>query len=1355
MPLPDSPSQQTGGYRRKADMLGHGRNTRLKYTAYTPYDNRMMPESAARLLENSNRPISSRTVQTEDILSGEIEMTDYTHQTTFNSADDQWQLEFDWTVSNTYTQNKDYRIYLVITDGAAFQLGGATTFTATADSETDEVGEVVDVVAGGGPTGNVTALLRIVDDGTSETLYETGTFAFEIPEISITMALGLFYPVSSTRYTYAAPTFEAVRFSTYFYDTVPTTHSNRSYTITLYWREVGQPTWNTVTSFDYGDTSSITTTANGVQHIHTRHYTAADPGGGANIEGYYQLVMVGTPPVQNYTVTGRFVTVSALTLPPLEDEVLATTTVPETIETQVNPDAQTASGYGNLLTEPDVDSLDITYYVETPAGAPIASAVIPVTGVFWNSNPRHHSFTSISSGSYKVGYKIEKVYDDTSREDVQPKTLSNATHTVLGPGVVYGSFFILSDHFNTTPDTIVENATYTHANCGFDDTNNELEFIDTSGGAGPTWGTAAVDIRPDPNPETWVHWLPTWRDDFDMVMDFQFTGSGFPSTGSDGEKALDIQTTPNDYSDVYHLGCAAQYTGTALELKIKPHMMWYDRTDAKGGGTVAYPMFSISPTTYTSNTILGTGDNIFGASSTRYVLTWKYRAVDIGGGSYAGTLRHYINGYFQGQWTSSEPAEAYDEVYHHRGTDGLRIFSKYYGAKVYEYSIKGAAPHESQDKATAVPTYSLSAPTTTAFDVIFNSITVNVPATTYNLYVRYNGTVFGPAAGGPYTAAQVASSNPSVTVNSGVSLDGVTATDFELLLRPSTWDSTAGLENYLGEFKITTVITPPEPAFNFTTLTGSIVKQSSVAFDVVLDSFTGLTTFDPTYNQNYTITLDVKHLGSSLHQEATQWNTDTESLSKKLYTADRLDADASWWRSWTSSRTFTVDYIVSYVFNTGGWNHSFSVGTVTGVATTASIPPALIWRFKDNNSSLADIDGHGITWAVQAGTESYNSTNMTTVTDLFDMRLVNTGSAVSSAITSLGLKQDFRLAVKGAFATDADAAVWAFSNVSPEQGSLTYISHSFYHPNTTAQAFQDPSPNFLYNFNYTGFVKTDFNTLHEYIHEYVSEVENDGNTTNIRRVYKDGLQYDKGATITSGEIDLFYSTDVTMYTKFTMQNTGSELHYVALYPVDKISKLDLSSFTVLSQVSYDTTGGTWDFAKVYNNNYGTTQIDHREWIAVDTTEEHLWVWLDLGVAHTLDYIQWWQNKITGHGNRIKGLQMHITDVNPGATPAKYSGSDWMFDFHADTEADWYWVTTDKEYIAGTLADKANVGSGNSGAGKDPSSPYTSAVDTGYYEFHFNHRTTTARRGRYLYMQFQRRNATGQARLYEIDLYGVT
>lgn len=788
-------------------MLGHGRNSRMKYTTYTPYDNRMWPESsAARLLENSNRPIASRSIPITGDIGGGISLTPnksgslYTHNSTINTADSAWELDFDWTVDNKSDKNIDYRIYFVVTGGSAYQIG-PSVFTADADSETDEAGETVSVTTGG-PNGNVTAFIRLVDDATSETIQETDTFALVLPAINIT----LFH----AQYTYAMDAFEEARFAVWFNDQVPTTSPSLSYQLTMYWREVGAGSWNIETNFE-GAGQDITTTNDNVQVTHARGTRIAVVGGGATVEAFFELVLQGTSPVQNYTVAGRFpveaspVTATALTL--LDDETIIDSTVPTQLEVEANPDAQTANGYDGFLTEVDMHQLELSFYVDTIGDVPVASQTLIMDGPFWNSDPRSYTFQGLAAGTYKVSHQLVKRYTDNSTDTVQSKIASNYQPTVIASGGGYGTFFDLADHLDTTPATIVENATYTHANCGFDDTNNELEFIDTTAGTGPTWGTAAVDIIPDPNPETWINWVPTWKDDFDMVMDFQFTYHSFPAFGSNDEKTLDIQTTPNDYSQPYHIGCGLYYTGNSNEVKIKPTFMWYDRTNAKGLGVMAHPMFGLISTTYTSNTILGTGDTIFGASATRYTLTWKYRAVDIGSGLYTGTLRHYINGYFQGEWASGEPAVAYDEIYHHRTTNGLRVFSKYFGAKIYEYSLKRTAPHESQDRITAGPTNVTPMATgASTFQVEISGITVNIPATTYNVYVRYNGTVYA-ATGSAKTAADINSGKVYVDNIPHVgNLDGATATEYEVLFRPSSWDSTAGVENYLGEYLQSDVI---------------------------------------------------------------------------------------------------------------------------------------------------------------------------------------------------------------------------------------------------------------------------------------------------------------------------------------------------------------------------------------------------------------------------------------------------------------------------------------------------------------------------------------------------------------------
>jgi hypothetical protein len=250
--------------------------------------------------------------------------------------------------------------------------------------------------------------------------------------------------------------------------------------------------------------------------------------------------------------------------------------------------------------------------------------------------------------------------------------------------------------------------------------------------------------------------------------------------------------------------------------------------------------------------------------------------------------------------------------------------------------------------------------------------------------------------------------------------------------------------------------------------------------------------------------------------------------------------------------------------------------------------------------------------------------------------------------------------------------------------------------------------------------------------------------------FEDGVQRGPQRDRTSSKPVSYQNTsDRRLYMQSGLSN-GNTIEEFGLFDTRAAPvKLDLSSFTVLSQVSYDTTNGAWDWSKVYNDNYGYSASDNAEWVVGSAGEFHLWVWLDLGSSHTLEYIQLWQNKLTLANNRINNIQMHITDTSPGANPAKYVGSDWMYDFQWDANTRWYWVGNDSRYIAGTLDDKPKVGGVS-----DPSLPYTSDRTTGYYEFHFDHTSPANRKGRYLYMQFQRTPIyPGVARLYEIDLYG--
>ena len=51
-----------GGYRRKADQDTLGRNSRIRYTTYAPFDKRMIPANSARIYANTNKPKNTNNI---------------------------------------------------------------------------------------------------------------------------------------------------------------------------------------------------------------------------------------------------------------------------------------------------------------------------------------------------------------------------------------------------------------------------------------------------------------------------------------------------------------------------------------------------------------------------------------------------------------------------------------------------------------------------------------------------------------------------------------------------------------------------------------------------------------------------------------------------------------------------------------------------------------------------------------------------------------------------------------------------------------------------------------------------------------------------------------------------------------------------------------------------------------------------------------------------------------------------------------------------------------------------------------------------------------------------------------------
>lgn len=182
-------SNMGGGYRRKADQDTLGRNSRIRYSTYVPFDKRMTPASNARIYANTNKVRGTNimsNIMSGDITSGVFEIISKTHNSTYNNDATEWELEFDWTVENAGSVPINYEMQLAIIDRSTHVLGNiGEVYTADASSQTDEASETVTVPTGGSG-GNFNAYLQAVEDGTSKVLGRSDIFAITLIDATVT-----------------------------------------------------------------------------------------------------------------------------------------------------------------------------------------------------------------------------------------------------------------------------------------------------------------------------------------------------------------------------------------------------------------------------------------------------------------------------------------------------------------------------------------------------------------------------------------------------------------------------------------------------------------------------------------------------------------------------------------------------------------------------------------------------------------------------------------------------------------------------------------------------------------------------------------------------------------------------------------------------------------------------------------------------------------------------------------------------------------------------------------------------------------------------------------------------------------
>tara|TARA_R100000900_G_scaffold27837_4_gene21925 strand:+ start:6390 stop:9458 length:3069 start_codon:yes stop_codon:yes gene_type:complete len=140
-------SNMGGGYRRKADQDTLGRNSRLRYSTYVPFDKRMMPLSNARIYANSNKIVGSRQ-NTGNSLGGTAvpSLVSWTPTAVTTVNLDTWRYVVNWQIQNPAITPISYTVKAKTSNNTLITFG--TTYTASQSATSTETAQSIDIVNG-------------------------------------------------------------------------------------------------------------------------------------------------------------------------------------------------------------------------------------------------------------------------------------------------------------------------------------------------------------------------------------------------------------------------------------------------------------------------------------------------------------------------------------------------------------------------------------------------------------------------------------------------------------------------------------------------------------------------------------------------------------------------------------------------------------------------------------------------------------------------------------------------------------------------------------------------------------------------------------------------------------------------------------------------------------------------------------------------------------------------------------------------------------------------------------------------------------------------------------------------------
>ncbi len=135
-----------GGYRRKADQDTLGRNSRVRYATYVPFDKRMIPANSARIYANSNKVVGSRLQGAGISYGPRFSLLSWTPTDVNNVNLDTWRYVVNWQVENRSNTPISYTVKAKTSNNTLLTFGSAYSAQNGVSSISSQSIDILDAI---------------------------------------------------------------------------------------------------------------------------------------------------------------------------------------------------------------------------------------------------------------------------------------------------------------------------------------------------------------------------------------------------------------------------------------------------------------------------------------------------------------------------------------------------------------------------------------------------------------------------------------------------------------------------------------------------------------------------------------------------------------------------------------------------------------------------------------------------------------------------------------------------------------------------------------------------------------------------------------------------------------------------------------------------------------------------------------------------------------------------------------------------------------------------------------------------------------------------------------------------------